>query len=184
MALGTFNWLDWLMLLFIIASLIVGYIQGMVRQVIGLIALYIAVVLAAQYYLPISDWLRAMMAQPTSRFLNAIVFFIIVVFVWLIISWLAFDAYRSTKLQMFPILDQIGGAILSLLTLFLSAILLLPVLSFAVSEPWPSVEAARETIVGGLQGSAFVMIFAALKPGLLNTISPWLPNGIPSIFNL
>lgn len=184
MALGAFDWLDMLILLLIVVSLIVGYVQGMVRQLIGLVALYIAVVLGAQYYIPISDWIRAVMAQPTSRFLNAIVFFIIVFFVWLIISWLAFDAYRSTKLQMFPILDQLGGAILSLLTLLITITLILPVLSFAVSEPWPGAEAPRQVIENGLQVSSLVTIFAALKPGLLNTLSPWLPHGMPSIFNL
>jgi hypothetical protein len=42
----------------------------------------------------------------------------------------------------------------------------------------------RTTLAGGLQSSLLVPIFDSLKEPLLKTIVPWLPGGLPSIFNL
>lgn len=184
MNLSGLNWIDLILLLLIITSLAIGFAQGMLRQMIGLAALYVAMILAAQYYIPVGDFIRAIMFQPTSRFLNAISFFIIVVVVWSLISWMAFDVYSSTKLRLFPLIDQLGGSILSLTTAIVALTLILPVIFFMVGEPWPNNETWRSGIEMGLQASRLVPIFTAMKPALLSALAPWLPVGLPSIFNL
>jgi uncharacterized membrane protein required for colicin V production len=184
MNLSGLNWIDLILLLLIITSLAIGFAQGMLRQMIGLAALYIAMILAAQYYIPVSNFIRAVMFQPTSRFLNAISFFIIVVVVWSLISWMAFDVYSSTKLRLLPLIDQLGGSILSLVAVIAALTLVLPVIFFMVGESWPSNETVRSGIELGLQTSRLVPIFTALKPTLLGSLAPWLPIGLPSIFNL
>lgn len=184
MNLGGFNWVDLIVLFLAIASLAVGFAQGMLRQIIGLAALYIATILATQYYTLFSDFIRAIIFQPTSRFLNAISFFIIVIAVWSLISWLAFDAYSSTKVHLFPLLDQLGGTILSFVTLIATLALVLPIITFTVGETWPGNESTRVVIQQGLQTSRLVPVFEAIKPMFLSAIAPWLPHGLPSIFNL
>lgn len=178
------NWIDLIVILLIITSLGIGFAQGMLRQMIGLAALYIAMILAAQYYIPLSDLIRAMMFQPTSRFLNAIAFFIIVIAVWSLISWMAFDTYSSTKLHFFPLVDQLGGSILSFIAVIVAMTLILPVILFMVGESWPGNELVRVGIQSGLETSRLVPIFTAMKPVILGALSPWLPRGLPSIFNL
>jgi len=178
------NWIDVILLLLIVTSLAIGFAQGMFRQMIGLAALYIAMILAAQYYIPVSNFIRAVIFQPTSRFLNAIAFFIIVVAVWSLITWMAFDVYSSTKLRLFPLVDQLGGSILSLVTTVVALTLILPVILFMVGEPWPSNELIRVGIETGMETSRLVPIFTAMKPAILTSLTPWLPLGLPSIFNL
>ena len=184
MNLGGFDWVDLIILALIIASLAVGFAQGMLRQMIGLAALYLAMVLAAQYYIPLGNFIRAIMFQPTSRFLNVISFFIILVAVWSLIIGLAFDAYSSTKLRLLPLVDHLGGSILGFASVIVALTLVLPVISFMVGEPWPGNESVRSTIDLGMQVSRLVPIFASIKPEILAWLAPWLPMGLPSIFNL
>jgi uncharacterized membrane protein required for colicin V production len=182
--LGGLTWLDLGILLVGIVSLGIGFAQGMLRQIIGLAALYIAAILGAQYYIVLSNFIRAILFQPTSRFLNAIAFTLIVFAVWLLITWLAFDAYRSTKVKLFPLIDQFGGSVLGLVTMIVTLALILPVVRFAVGESWPGNETLRYTISTQLDTSRLVPVFEALKPLILSTVGPWLPLGLPSIFNL
>jgi hypothetical protein len=101
-----------------------------------------------------------------------------------IINWLAFDAYRSTQIRLVPLLDQLGGTIVALVTITISLSLLLPVLSFATGEPWPWSEATRQFVLTGLQTSHVLPFFDQLKPLLLGALNPWLPAGLPALFNL
>ena len=179
------NWLDLLLLVFMIISFGVGYAQGMLRQVVGLAVLYVAAILSTQYYVPLSDFMRRLFSQTSpSKFVNAFAFFVILIFVTSLLNWLALDAYRSTKLRLFPALDHLGGSLLGLVTIGIIVTLALPAVAFATGEPWPWSETARGVIVNGLQTSRLVPLFELLKPMLLDGLRPWLPAGLPSIFNL
>lgn len=182
MNLGGINWLDLVLFLAGIVGLGVGFAQGLLRQVIGLAALYIAAILAAQYFNPAGNFLRSILFQPTSRFLNALAFLIIIGGVWLIVTWLAFDAYQNTKIRLFPLLDHLGGSLLGLVSIIVAITFILPVINFAVSEPWPGNETLRFIIVAAVKTSRLVPIFDALKPMILSALGPWLPFGLPSIF--
>ncbi|MDE3091233.1 MAG: CvpA family protein, partial [Chloroflexota bacterium] len=180
------NWLDFLIFFLIIAGMAIGYAQGLLRQVIGLAALYIGAVLGAQYFSVIGDWIRMFSFQSasSSRFLNAFSFFVILILVSSIINWLAYDAYRSTKLRIFPLVDQLGGTVVGLATAMIALSLVLPVLAFATNEPWPWSESTRLFVIGGLQSSRLIVIFDEFKPLLLNALAPWLPAGLPALFSL
>lgn len=184
MNLGGLNWVDLIVLLALLTSLGIGFAQGMLRQVIGIAALYIATILGAQYYTALSNFIRAIIFQPTSRFLNVIAFLIIVIAVWSLISWLAFDAYSTTKIRLIPILDQLGGSLLAMVSTTATLVLLLPVIAFALEDPWPGNEAVRISLQLGLDTSRLVPLIYGLKPLILSAIAPWLPAGLPSIFNL
>lgn len=200
MGLGL-NWLDLLILLLAVLSLVVGFVQGMLRQVIGLAALYIATILGAQYYSLIAAWIRALTFQThSSRIVNVVAFLIIVIVVTFLLSWLANDAYRSTRergvlrvkntkplppmLRIFVLLDPIGGSIMALATMIIATSLTLSILLFAVGEPWPGNEALRLILSDGLNHSLLTPIFELFKNTLLRALIPWLPAGLPSIFNL
>ncbi len=177
-----FNVLDFILLVFFLVALGVGFAQGILRQVIGMAALYIALVLGAQYYSPFSNWLQHILFLPKTSLLSAISFFIIVVMVWIIITGLAFDAYRSTKINLFPLIDQLGGALLAVITLAVSLAFILPVIKLMVSEPWLSIENIRQMLNTALTGSRLVPELIGFRSLLINSITPWLPYGIPSIF--
>lgn len=181
--LSAFNWLDIVIFLILILSLGIGFMQGILRQVIGLAAFYIAITLGAQYHYALSDFIRRLLFQRTSPLLNSIAFFVIIVVVWLLISWLAFDAYRSTKIRFAPLLDQLGGSIISVATTIAALALILPVVKLMVSEPWPGAESAHQVFSMALNTSALVKQLVLLKGQLINAIAPWMPYGIPAIFD-
>jgi uncharacterized membrane protein required for colicin V production len=178
-----FNWLDFLIFFLIIASMAVGFATGLLRQVISLAALYIASILGAQYYTVVSGWISRFSLQSGNRFQDAFAFLVIVIVVSSIINWLAFDAYRSTRIRLVPLVDQLGGAILGLVTMVITISLVLPVIAFATGEPWPWSEPTRQLVMTGMQTSRVLPIFEQLKPLLLSALRPWLPAGLPSIFN-
>jgi hypothetical protein len=60
----------------------------------------------------------------------------------------------------------------------------MPVISFATGEPWPWSEATRQFVVSGIQSSHVLPLFDQLKPLLLSALRPWLPAGLPALFNL
>lgn len=181
---GVLNWLDVAILLVLLIGLGIGYFQGLLRQMIGLAAMYIGAILGAQYYTIVAGWIRLFFATPPVRFVNAFGFFLILLAVTALVSWLAYDAYRATRLRLFPVIDHLGGGVLGLITVVIMVILALPVITFASSEPWPWAEGTRYLIVSGLQTSRLLPVFDLFKPGLLNALGPWLPGGLPSIFNL
>ncbi len=182
--LSSLNWVDLTLLGILIAGGIFGYMQGLLREVVSLAALYIGAILSAQYYVMVANWIRAFFPHAPVRFANAIGFLAILLFVTIVINWLVYDAYRSTRIKLLPLLDHIGGGFMGLVTAAVAITLLLPVLRFATSEMWPVGESARLILSGGLQISRVGATFNLAVPRLLDTLSPWLPGGLPSIFNL
>lgn len=184
MTLGGFNWLDALLLFLLCASLLVGYTQGLVRQTIGLAALYVAAIIGAQYHVLLGGGFRTFLTELPSRFVNGLAFFTIVILVTSVVAWLALDAYQAIRLNLYPVLDHLGGSVVSVLTTVLAITLCLPVLSFTTLEVWPSMEPARQFVNDALNTSSMLQVFESLKPLLLSALSPWLPGGLPSIFNI
>lgn len=179
MSLTAFNGLDWILLLIITLALVIGYIQGILRQVIWLAALYIATILATQYHALVGDWIRQLTFQAhPSRIVNSVTFVIIVIVVSFVLSWLAADAYPTEKLKIFPLLNQLGGSILAVITTIVLLSVLLRIVNFAVSETWPNNEPIRLAIVNNLRTSLLVPSLDSLKEPIIKIIVPWLPGQI------
>lgn len=179
--LGAYNWLDLTIFLLLIAALAVGFAQGILRQVINLAAFYIAIILGAQYYYPASQFVRGIMFVRTNPLLESIVFLVIVIAIWMLLTWLAFDAYRQTKIHFAPLIDQLGGSVIAFATIIAALALIAPVVSFMTSEPWKGAENAHQIISAAMQTSVLFKQLLAMKGQLLAAIEPWMPYGIPSI---
>ena len=184
-AIAGFDWLDFLIFFLIIVSMGIGFASGLLRQVIALAALYIGSVLGAQYYTVIGDRIRGFAPQSSGdRFLSAFSFLVILLVISSIINWLAYDAYRSTHIHLAPLLDQLGGTVIGLVTAVITISLVMPVIIFATGEPWPWSEATRQFVLSGIQSSHVIPLFDQFKPLLLSALRPWLPAGLPALFNL
>ncbi|MBI3741732.1 MAG: CvpA family protein [Chloroflexi bacterium] len=179
-----FNWVDILIFALVVAGIGVGFSQGLLRQVIGLAGLYMGAILGAQYYSVVAGAVGFVFFSAPSRFVNAVAFFFILLVSSAIIEWLVQDVLQTTKLQLLPVLDQLGGAILGLVRPIIILTLALPVIQFATSEPWPFIEQTRFLVTSGLQTSRLLIVFEYFKPFILSAVGPWLPAGLPSLFNL
>lgn len=182
--IGGFNWFDILLYIFLGFGLTVGYTQGLLRQIIGLAALYVATIIATQYFISFAVFLRSTFFLADSRLLSAVAFLLILLGITAIINFLAADAYRLTKLRMFPLIDHLGGSVLGLITIVITLTLILPIVIFVTSEPLPYLDPVRSGIAQGMQTSHLMPFFQVIKLIVLNAISPWIPGGLPSIFSL
>jgi uncharacterized membrane protein required for colicin V production len=182
--LGGFSWLDFALLLALFVGFAIGYAQGLLRQGIGLAVLYIGAILGAQYFSVLAGAVRTYFPDVSSRFINAVAFFVILLGVTTLVNLLVMDAYRSTRIHFFPFIDRLWGAALGAVGAVVVISLLLPVIAFAAKEPWPWIEQVRLVFMNGMETSQLAGIFDGLKPVLLNALSPWLPGGLPSLFNL
>ncbi len=182
--LGVFNWLDVVLLALLVIGVAIGFRQGLLRQILGLAALYIGAILGAQYYTVIAGWFRFLFPNLPVRFVNALGFLIILLAVTSLINWLAYDAYQSTHLHIFPVIDRLVGSLLGFLTAAILISLLFPIVAFASGEQWPWAEGTRLLINYAMETSRLIPFFDQFKPELLNALGPWLPGGLPSLFNL
>ena len=84
-----FNWLDIVLFAVICVTLVIGIIKGLVRQVIGLLAVISGLILALIYY-PYIAYLfgRVISSQVISHFLGFISIFLAVLCLGGIISWM------------------------------------------------------------------------------------------------
>jgi uncharacterized membrane protein required for colicin V production len=180
---GGFSWIDLVIVLVVGGGIYVGYSQGLLRQLVGLGALYLAAILAAQNYLPLSEFINRLFQLGLGRFVNVVCFLIIFFGVATIINLIAAEAYRMTKFKIAPTLDVLSGSILGFITVILLLVFLIPVVRFVSGEPFPYIESARSAILQGLQTSRFVPLILSYRPLLLSTLTPWLPGGLPAIFD-
>lgn len=181
---GNFSWVDLVILLIVGAGVLVGYTQGLLRQIVGLGALYLSTILATQNFIGLSSWINNLFKLPSSRFVNVISFLFILLAIAALINLLAADAYRMTKLKIAPTLDQVGGSFLGLVTIMILLIFLIPILRFVTGEPFPYFETARTGIIQGMETSRIVPLILYYRPLVLGTISPWVPGGLPALFDL
>ena len=181
------NWVDLVLMLFLVGGLMIGFMRGLLWEFIGLASLYIGAVIASQYYYYLSDFLRRLGGPSVSlKLLTAVSFVFLLFLVSLIVSWAVIDAFQSTKLKLFPSLDHLGGTVVGTASVTALIIVLAPVFLFAIGEPWPTgwPEGIREFLTFETKHSFLLPLINELKPIMLETLKPWLPSGLPSVFNL
>ncbi|EFO81206.1 colicin V production protein [Oscillochloris trichoides DG-6] len=109
------NLIDILFLLLFVGSLIAGYFQGMIRQAILLVTLYLSLVLASLYYTSVGLWLVKTFSA--DRFVGQYVGFTLVLFFcFLSLSAAGLYTFRYAHLPGgLRHLDHAGGMILGML---------------------------------------------------------------------
>jgi len=179
------NWLDFCLILLILIGVTAGYFQGLLRQVMNLASMYLAAILAAQYYHLLGSYLGSQLTTTPGGLLNGVSFFVILIGVTGLLNILTYGAYRTTKLTHYPLFDRTGGMLVGFIAAWILIAMAINVLGVAAStQYWSSAEDFRQLIKSGIAGSQFAAMSALTLPGILNAIKPWLPMGLPSIFNI
>jgi membrane protein required for colicin V production len=126
-----FNWLDIVLFIVICVTLVIGIIKGLVRQVIGLLAVIVGLILALLYY-PYIAYLfgRVVSSQVLSYFLGFISIFLFVLCLGGIISWLVSKMIKGPLKFMNNLL---GGALGLIKGVLICGVLVFALLVFPVN---------------------------------------------------
>jgi membrane protein required for colicin V production len=90
------NWLDFVFVLILIVTTIMGIVKGLVRQVIGLAAVIVGLVLASLYYEGISEVFQKLIHDKlVCNFLGFLVIFFCVLAVGALLSYLISKAMKG-----------------------------------------------------------------------------------------
>lgn len=126
-----FNWLDIVLFIIIVVSLVLGIIKGLMRQIIGLTAVIVGLVLALIYYPYISQfYLRWIESHVICHFLGFITIFVAVLCLGWLVSWL------MSKIIKGPIKfinHVLGGALGFLKGVLICGVIVFAMLVFPVS---------------------------------------------------
>lgn len=175
---------DLIIIVLCLSGMIFGFTQGLLRQVIVLGTLYVSTVLGMQYYSVVTGWLVELFRSgATNRFLNGVAFILIVLVVTTVLNIMAFDAYRTTRLRLFPLLDHFGGSVLGLATVVILISVFLPVANFTLAEPLPYNDQWRVLLHDELLVAQLVPWFKNFNPLVLSALTPWLPGGKPALLS-
>lgn len=128
----SFNWLDIILLAILIITFILGIAKGLIRQIIGIAAVVIGLVLAVYNYPYVSQfYIRLVSHQALSQLLGFFTVFIIVLGLgWLIASLLSKLAKGPLK-----VLNHTLGGVLGLLKgILISGVIVFALLVFPVEK--------------------------------------------------
>ena len=176
----TVSWLDVVMVLMLVGSIGFGFHQGLLRQLVLLLAIYVATVAAAQYYEQFTGVLLVYFTSSVEVD-RAVSFLTLTVAFTLMSTWLIWSAYRQTKLPSVVMLDEVGGATLGgLIGVFVIG-LTLSLTQYATQAPWPDGNPVKELLHTGLVNSSLDVLFRSSLPLIQAAIHPWLPAGIPRV---
>lgn len=178
------NVLDLIILALAAVGMLMGWRQGLIRQLLGMAAFYVALVLGAQYYRLVGSWVMAIYPQAVWVAVDMLAFVFVFVVVLITFTWVGHQVYADTRIPFFSLLDNLAGALFGVLTACLQVIIVLSLVRFVISVPWFEWEGTRQMILQVFRTSALEPTFVGAAPILYVLIRPWLPSGLPALFSL
>ncbi|MGQ9584926.1 MAG: CvpA family protein [Anaerolineae bacterium] len=188
------NWVDVLIAMALIGGMTIGLFQGTLRQLIGLVLLYFAIVLAAAYYQAVGAWIRSWVWLNTQS-AEALAFAFILGAGFGVLSFITRD-YHKARLPILKHLDQVGGLVLGFATSCVWISLVVAVLAFATQAPWTwhqpgkpvlaavQADSIRLAVHRALVSSPLANVFARLLPYIVFSVKPWAPTEILRILSI
>jgi membrane protein required for colicin V production len=111
------NWLDFVILIFLIVSVIGGIANGLIKSVLSFLGLIIGIVLAGRFYLSMADHLGFISSEKTAQIVAFIIIFLIVTIIAGILGWLLTKIISATPLG---IINRLLGGLFGLIAGFVS----------------------------------------------------------------
>jgi len=106
------NWLDIILIIALVGSAFIGLWIGIIRAALALVGLIVGVVLAGNFYEPVSSWFGFI---PNDDAANIVAFILILVGVMLLAALLARLLKLAASITMLGWVDRIGGAVFGFL---------------------------------------------------------------------
>jgi membrane protein required for colicin V production len=116
------NWLDIVLAIFLVISIIGGIANGLIKSVFSLAGLIVGVVLAGRYYSSLADHLPFITNERAASIVGFIIIFLVVVIVASILGAIFTKVVSDIMLGW---INRLGGAVFSFFTgaLFMAAVL-------------------------------------------------------------
>ncbi|HVC33283.1 MAG TPA: CvpA family protein [Chloroflexota bacterium] len=174
------NTVDIIIAVCMVTGMAAGFRQGLLRQAIDVAALYVAVVLAAQYYGLVSAALAPSLGLDQTT-LASLTMFGIFVLAYASLHGMSYLIYPHTSLTQLAIFDRVGGAGLGLAVGTTIIGVGLTLLVFILQAPWGMNYSNQQVMVSLIGSSRLDTVIQSVLPSFFNTLRPWLPNGLPAI---
>lgn len=177
----TSMWLDIALVVLLVTSVTFGFHQGLVRQMVLLVSVYISTVLSAQYH-PVFAKLIMQTFPTTSPEVSEMVAFLVMVAVFsAAVTWMLWTAYCETRLPSVVMLDELGGAVLGgVIGVFVLSLMLM-LIRYSLLAPWPEGSPLKIILHTGMLHSMLQPAFSSPLPLVYAALRPWLPSGLPFV---
>src|SRR3990172_4421354 len=169
--------LDAALLAVVIVSVCVGLIQGLLRQVSGVLVLYLATVLAAQYQGLAGQAIGAFI--PNINYVLASMYGLVLVFLAANagLHWLSYQVYPSTRLPSYQFFDRVGGGAVGLVWGWLIAGVAMTILAYLSALPWGMTDSVWRDVNTVIGRSQFAPSLQTSLRWFAMSLRPWLPGG-------
>jgi len=179
-----------LMDIFIVAMFIViagtGFFFGVVRTSSSMVAVYLATVISATFYERFGDFIQAVLGAISNGAANFTAFVLLFVGITVLFTFLIITTLQPTSpKRRFAILDNLGGATLSVVIAFVAITMSLAItvvmIQAAVAASGDSSSGPMSLVRTQLEASSLAPYFLRLMPILTAAVRPWFPGGLPPI---
>jgi uncharacterized membrane protein required for colicin V production len=155
-----------------------GFVRGLVRMVLNLVALYVAVVLAMTFYAGGGSWIGTMSGLPPS-ISEALTFLFILFLAAAVLTFVLNRTYQDTELPGVKQIDQLGGMVVGFfVTSIWVGLVLLAITFFLRAETFWG-EDLLQAMIAYYRASNLIPVFYSFMPIALATLRPWMPRGLP-----
>jgi membrane protein required for colicin V production len=154
--MGAWNWLDWVMMIIMVVSIIMAIGKGLVRELISLAAVVVGIVVASLEYRRAAYWFQDLTkSQEIAWAAGFLAIFVLVLAVGGVASLVARFLIQQVGIEWF---DRFLGGIFGLLRgLLIDSILLMVMMAFAVKPQAIEKSRLAPYVSNGARAMAYLM---------------------------
>ena len=200
------NWVDLLLFLIVVGTMLWGMFRGVVRQLIGLLGLYVAIVASLWLYPGLAVLIGRLLPNLTPNVQATIAFLFLFTLISNIFSALlrsllvippeerklkkprgGMKEAMSKTAQRFILapLNLLGGMVFAFISVCVWISLIMAVLRYALAVPWLAYDGVRAFVLQGILESRLSGLFDQVLYIAYSSVSPLVPRTegeLPAIF--
>ena len=203
------SWLDLLLFLLVVGTMLWGMFRGVVRQLISLLGLYVALVASLWLYPSFAILVGALIPNLSQSGRETIAFLFLFILVSNIVSAMVRSVFvtppeerkrkkpreeegitdaaaKTAQRFIFAPLNLVGGMVLALISVCVWISLVTTLLRYSLAVPWLAYDGLRVFLLGGFRQSRLIPLFDAALRIIYTSVSPWVPRTggeLPAIFS-
>ena len=201
------SWVDLLLFLIVVGAMLWGMFRGVVRQLIGLLGLYVAIVASLWLYPSLAILVGALMPNLSESGRETIAFLFLFILTSNIVSAMLRSVFvprpeehkrkegregitdgvtKTAQRFILAPLNLLGGMVFALISACVWISLVTAVLRYALVVPWLAYDGIRAFLLQGLLDSQLMYMFNAALRIIYTSVSLWVPRTggkLPAIFS-